>query len=118
MRSARERRTFATGILLAAAGAYVILQPWGPPGACTQGLVIRGLQGIGMCLSSAAVPTVTGLAVGAALIAVGMWSSLGERLPRRTADGSLGLVLVAILGWAIFVLATSPTGIFGTGPRQ
>lgn len=117
MESARERRSFVTGILLAAAGAYVIFQPWGPPGACTQGLVFRGWQGIRMCLDGAAVPTVTGLAVGMTLIAVGIWSSLAERLPRRIANGGLALLLVAILGWAMFVLATSPTGFFGRGPR-
>ena len=116
--SARERRSFVTGILLAAAGAYVIFQPWGPPGECARGgAVFGGWQGIRMCLDAAAVPTVTGLAVGMTLIAVGIWSSLAERLPRRIANGGLGLLLVAILGWAMFVLATSPTGFFGRGPR-
>jgi hypothetical protein len=117
MQPARERRSFVTSMLLAAAGAYVIFQPWGPPGACIRGLVFNGWQGIRMCLDAAAVPTVTGLAFGMALIALGIWSSLGEGRPRRVADGGLGLVLVAILGWAMFVLATSPTGFFGTGPR-
>ena len=107
------------GVLLAAAGAYILFQPFGgSPGSCAGSLarIANSIgQGITMCVAASAVPFVVSSVVGLLSIITALWMLLPGAAGSRTA-GLLGVAALAIVGAGIVAVATSPTAPFRTFP--
>jgi uncharacterized membrane protein HdeD (DUF308 family) len=105
------------GVLLAAAGAYILFQPFGDsPGSCI-GTLSR-LAGVAeatrMCVAAGAPFFVPGLVVGLLTIVAALWILV----PAESRIGAmlLAAAVIAIVGAGAVAFATSPSGPFRTFP--
>lgn len=113
--SRSDRRRVVGGVLLAAAGAYILFQPFGDsPGSCV-GTLSRFVgvgQAVSMCVAAGAPMFVPGAVVGFVSIVAALWILV----PAESRSGSmlLAAAVVAIVGAGVVAFATSPSGPFRT----
>jgi uncharacterized membrane protein HdeD (DUF308 family) len=113
--SVGDRRRVVGGILLAAAGAYILFQPFhDSPGSCVGTLSrFAGVaEATRMCVAATAPTFVPGLVTGLLTIVAALWILL----PAETRVGTLLLAaaVVGIISAGAVAFATSPTGPFRT----
>ncbi|MGH2492308.1 MAG: hypothetical protein ACRDF9_12445 [Candidatus Limnocylindria bacterium] len=106
------------GVLLAAAGAYILFQPFSAsPGTCAFGGISGDFaQAVSMCVASSAPLFVLGSPVGLVSIVAALWMLLPGAPEQRIASLLLAAAILAIVGASVFALATSPTGPMRSAP--